>query len=47
MVSQQMILYMTDVNVICFFTSFDVMADVNAKDVIAVMPCDRCYSHFY
>ena len=29
------------------FTSLDVLADVIAKDVMAILPCDRCYSHHY
>ena len=29
------------------FTSLDVLADVIAKDVMAILPCDRCYGHHY
>ena len=46
MISQQLILIMTDV---MSYVSYilDVVADVIAKDVMAIMPCDRCYSHFH
>ena len=46
MISQQLMLYMTDVMSYVLYI-LDVMADVIAKDVMAIMPCDRCYSHFY
>ena len=34
-----------DINYVIYI--LDVVADVIAKDVMAIMPCDRCYSHFY
>ena len=46
MISQQLILIMTDVMSYVLYI-LDVVADVIAKDVMAIMPCDRCYSYFY